>query len=99
MTKQDVINQIIARTGQDALTSRAVLESFFEVIKHQLAAGESIYVRGFGSFVPTHRAAKVGRNISQKTTHLIEAHVFPTFKPSAEFKEQVRAQLIPKASD
>lgn len=92
MTKHDVISQISQRTGQDPLTSRAIVESFFEVVKHRLATGESIYVRGFGSFVPTPRAAKIARNIHQNTAHAIEAHVFPTFKASAEFKEQVRTQ-------
>lgn len=92
MTKQDVISQISQHTGQDPLTIRAIVESFFEVIKHQLAAGESIYVRGFGSFVPVQRAAKLARNIAQNTTHPIAAHVTPGFKPSAEFKEQVRAR-------
>ena len=98
MTKQDVIQQISQRTGQDPPTSRAVIESFFEVVKQQLAAGESIYVRGFGSFVPKQRAAKVARNISQQTAHMVEAQVVPVFKPSAEFKEQVRAQLPPAKS-
>lgn len=94
MTKQNVIDQICQRTGQDFLTSRTVVESFFEVVKHQLAAGESIYVRGFGIFVPVQRAPKMARNIKQNTSHPIEAHVLPVFKPSAEFKEQVRARPV-----
>lgn len=94
MTKQDVIDQIVQRTGQDTLTSRSILESFFEVVKHQLTAGESIHVRGFGSFTPVHRAAKMARDIGQNTSHPIEAHVVPVFKPSAEFKEQVRARPV-----
>jgi DNA-binding protein HU-beta len=99
MTKQDVIQQIGQRTGQDSLTSRAILESFFEVVKHQVAAGGSIRVRGFGSFMPVQRGAKVARNISQKTALCIEAHVIPVFKPSAEFNQQVRLQPITKVTD
>lgn len=95
MTKQDVLKQIGQRTGLDPLTSRAVIEGFFEVVKRSLAAGEPIYVRGFGSFSPVQRAAKVARNISQNTALPIEAYVIPVFKPSSEFKEQVRAQLPP----
>lgn len=94
MTKQDVIGQIYQRTGQDPLISRTVLEAFFRVVKQELSAGESIYVRGFGSFVPAQRAAKVGRNIGQKTSHPIAAHILPVFNPSAEFKEQVRARPV-----
>lgn len=64
MTKQDVIEQIGQRTGQGPLISRMVLEAFLGVVKQQLSTGESIYIRGFGSFVPVQRAVKLARNIS-----------------------------------
>lgn len=92
MTKQDVFNQVSERTGIDGLTSRFVIESFFEVIKESLTAGEPIYIRTFGSFILKGRAQKVGRNISQNTALTIAAHTIPAFKPSLEFTNQVRGQ-------
>ncbi|MBC3789142.1 HU family DNA-binding protein [Spirosoma utsteinense] len=95
MTKQDVINQVSAKTGLDSLTSRSVIESFFEVVKEALIDGEPIYVRTFGSFILKQRASKIARNISQNTAVKIAAHTIPSFKPSREFTDQVRAQEIP----
>lgn len=95
MTKQDVVNQVRERTGIDPETSRSVIESFFEVVKEGLTNGEPIYIRTFGSFILKQRASKVGRNISQNTAVQIAAHVIPSFKPSREFVEQVRAQEVP----
>lgn len=95
MTKQDVVNQVSKRTGLDPLTSRSVLECFFEVVKDALTEGEPIYVRQFGSFTLKQRAAKIARNISQNTAVRISAHVIPSFKPSQDFTEQVRAQEMP----
>ena len=95
MTKQDVINQVSDKTGLDTLTSRFIIESFFEVVKDALTEGEPIYIRTFGSFILKHRASKIGRNISQNTAVKIAAHVVPSFKPSPEFIDQVRAQEIP----
>jgi DNA-binding protein HU-beta len=92
MTKQDVFDQVSERTGIDGLTSRFVIESFFEVVKESLIKGEPIYVRTFGSFILKERAPKVARNISQNTALTIAAHVVPAFKPSLEFTTQVRGQ-------
>jgi DNA-binding protein HU-beta len=94
MTKQDVINQVSQQTGLDPLTSRSVIESFFEVIKDALIAGKPIYIRTFGSFIVKQRAAKLARNISQNTAVRIAAHVSPSFKASREFADQVRAREV-----
>ena len=59
--------------------------SFFE-----MADGENIYVRGFGSFVNKRRAPKVGRNISKNTAIMIEEHYIPSFKPSKTFVSLVK---------
>ncbi|MBC3795200.1 HU family DNA-binding protein [Spirosoma utsteinense] len=92
MTKQDVINQVSEKTGLDSLTSRSIIESFFEVVTDALIEGNPIYIRTFGSFILKQRASKVGRNISQNTAVTIAAHVVPSFKPSLDFTNQVRAQ-------
>ena len=94
MTKQDVINQVSEQTGLDSLTSRSIIESFFEVVKDALTEGEPIYIRTFGSFMLKQRAAKLARNISQNTTVMVAAHVIPCFKASREFADQVRAQEV-----
>jgi DNA-binding protein HU-beta len=90
MTKQELIHQISQQTGIDSTTSRSIVEAFFEVVKESLTKGESIYVRGFGTFQPKQRAAKVGRNIGQNTALSVAAHVVPFFKPSREFSDQIK---------
>ncbi len=95
MTKQDVFRQISEKTGLDSLTSRLIVEAFFEVVKESLTESEPIYIRTFGSFILKRRSQKVGRNISQNTAVTIKAHVVPSFKPSLDFTNQVRAQGMP----
>lgn len=94
MTKQDVINQVSDRTGLNQLTSRSVVESFFEVVKDALTEGEPIYIRTFGSFIVKQRASKIARNISQNRAVRIAAYVIPYFKASREFAAQVRTQEV-----
>jgi DNA-binding protein HU-beta len=95
MTKLDVIQQTSKKTGLDPLTSRSVIESFFEVVKDALTEGEPIYIRTFGSFILKHRGPRIARNVSQNTAVRVAAHVIPAFKPSPEFTQQVREQQMP----
>ena len=98
MTKQDVIDQVSKQTGLDALTSRTIIESFFEVVQESLIKGEPIYIRTFGSFQLKQRAAKTARNIGENTAVQVDAHVIPLFKPSREFSDQVRGQEMPAST-
>ena len=91
MTKADIINEIAMATGVQKRDVTVVVESFMETIKNSLLEKkENVYLRGFGSFVIKHRAAKTARNILKNTTMTIEAHDLPSFKPSKSFMEQMK---------
>ena len=91
MTKADIINKIAMNTGLQKKDVAVVVESFMESIKSSLLEDkENVYLRGFGSFVIKHRAAKTARNILQKTTMIIEAHDLPSFKPAKCFVDQMK---------
>ena len=64
MTKADIINKIADNTGLQKKDVAVVVESFMESIKDSLLSNkENVYLRGFGSFIVKHRAAKTARNI------------------------------------
>lgn len=85
MTKADLINELAISTGYDKTTVSIILESMMVSIKDNVANGENVYLRGFGSFITKKRAAKVARNISTNTSIEVPAHNIPYFKPSTEF--------------
>lgn len=91
MTKADIINQISENTGISKKDVAAVVEGVMESIKDSLLnSKENVYLRGFGSFIIKHRAAKTARNISKNTTITIPAHDFPAFKPAKAFIEEMK---------
>ena len=90
MTKADVINEISDKTGIDKADVQASVEAFFTVVKNNMANGENVYVRGFGSFVNKKRAKKIARNISKNTAIVIDEHYIPSFKPSKIFIEKIK---------
>lgn len=91
MTKADIINEISSNTGISKKDVSAVVEGFMESIKNSLLnEKENVYLRGFGSFIIKHRAAKTARNISKNTTITIPAHDYPAFKPAKTFIEDLK---------
>ena len=90
MTKADLINEISIATGFDKKTIGTIVEHMMADIKRNVAEGEFVYLRGFGSFIRKKRAAKVARNITKSTSVRVPAHDVPYFKPSNEFAQEVR---------
>ena len=75
MTKADIINELAENTGLQKREVAIVVENFMEAIKNSLLnKKENVYLRGFGSFIIKHRAAKTARNIQKNTTITIAAH-------------------------
>ena len=91
MTKADIVNDIFIKTGipkKEVLTN---VEAFMDEIRNSLIdKKENVYLRGFGSFIVKHRAEKTARNISKNVTIKIEAHDFPSFKPSKSFANKMK---------
>ena len=92
MTKADIINEIANSTGMQKKEVAVVIESFMSTVKESLLKRkENVYLRGFGSFINKHRAAKTARNILKNTTMTIEAHDLPSFKPAKSFIDEMKA--------
>ncbi len=86
MTKQELVSAAAQQTGVERATVSAVVEASMEQVRNSLTNGESVYLRGFGTFYRKHRAEKKARNISKNTTVVVPAHDVPAFKPSKSFK-------------
>ena len=92
MTKAEIISEVAMATGLSKREVTAVVEAFMDSVKNHLLKKESVFLRGFGSFIIKHRAAKTARNISKNTTITIAAHDLPSFKPAKSLVEQMRGE-------
>lgn len=95
MTKADIINEIVEKTGISRREVLATVEAFMQVVKENMVNNnENIYLRGFGSFNVKKRAEKTARNISKNTTLTIPAHNIPQFKPSKSFLQMMKGEEV-----
>lgn len=93
MTKAEIVNEIVEKTGIEKVAVEATVEAIMETIKKSMTNGENIYLRGFGTFLLKKRAEKIGRNITKNTSVKIPAHMIPAFKPSREFVTAIKAKV------
>src|SRR5580704_6025804 len=62
LIKQDIVHQVIERTGLPRTKAEAAVDTVFEGLKQALTAGERIELRGFGVFSVRARKTGIGRN-------------------------------------
>lgn len=91
MTKADLVDRIANGTGLTKIETEAVVNGFIATVIQALIDGESVELRGFGSFRVQHRAARTARNPRTKEKVEIAERDVPVFKPSKDFREAVNA--------
>lgn len=90
LTKSDLI-ELLAR-DQNHLAHKDVelaVKNLLEKMSGELASGERIEIRGFGSFSLHFRGARMGRNPKSGDAVALRGKYVPHFKPGKELRERV----------
>lgn len=91
--------QLIARLAQRLGISKAeahrLLHAHLERIGHHLAAGDTVVLRGFGTFSVKRTSSHRGRLPDSAKTAIVPGHRRPHFRPSAKLKAEVQATGAP----
>ena len=90
MTKAELVNSIAIASGYDRTTIMKIVEAGMKSIKKTMAAGEGVYLRGFGSFIIKTRKAKVAPNITKNISIDVPEHKVVSFRAAKEFDNLVR---------
>lgn len=93
MTKADIVEQIAAKTGLTKTDTALVVEGVLEALKDALITGNTVEIRGFGTFKIKKRAARRARNPRTGEPVNIPEKFVPTFKPSRELKDAVANEV------
>ena len=94
MTKSDIIKEVAEGTGLTKVEIEAVLEGVILSISDSLRRGERVDIRGFGSFIVKHFAARNARNPATREIVKLQERFIPAFKVSKILKEVVNKSLL-----
>ncbi len=89
MTKSDLIDIVANGTGLTKLETEAVVNGFLKSVVDALSSGESVELRGFGTFRVKERAPRIGRNPKTGKVVEIDTQYVPHVKISREVRKHI----------
>ncbi|MCB2153468.1 HU family DNA-binding protein [bacterium] len=89
MTKAEVANLVMNKTGLARAEAYEAVEIFLDAIKDGLKSGEKVSLVGFGTFLVKSKNARNGRNPRTGEQIFIPEKKVVVFKPGKSFREKV----------
>lgn len=89
MTKEELIGAVADDTGFSRTIVAKVIDETLLNITWALSKGDKVTFAGFGTFAPTLRAARTGRNPHTKEKVAIPSRIMPTFTAGSNLKSAV----------
>jgi integration host factor subunit beta len=89
MTRADLTEEVYRAIGMPLKESDAIVCTIFDSIVRALRSGDTVELRGFGSFHTRQRRARIGRNPKTGAQVEVPPKRIPFFKPSKELRELV----------
>lgn len=92
MNKSQLIEALAEEINLPLREASPIATTIIETMVDALAAGESIEIRGFGSFVVKEYESYVGRNPKTGDSIKVPPKKLPFFKVGKELKEKVNTE-------
>jgi nucleoid DNA-binding protein len=89
VTKAQLIERLATETGLTRLETRAVVDGLTFVISERVAAGESVELRGFGTFRPRELAPRAMPDPRTGKSVDLPRRTVPVFRPADSFRRAV----------
>ena len=89
LTKADIVEHIIGKTGSKKSEAKKMVESFFDIVSTSLENGDNVKLSGFGNFSIREKRERPGRNPKTKEAAIVSARKVVTFRPGAKLSSRV----------
>jgi len=89
LTKSDIVNIVAEGTGLTKVETQAVIDGFLATIGYALQTGDSVTLRGFGTFRTVHRQERTSKNPKTGKEMYVPERTAPVFKASVDLKRLV----------
>ena len=89
MTKKELIEALADETGLQRITCLEAVEGMMKVMANAFATGNSIYLRGLGTFRVRRTKEKVARDISRKRQVIVPPRLTLKFIPGNDLRKRL----------
>ncbi len=91
MNKHDLITSTAEKAGISKAAAKRVVDATTSIIEENLARGEKVALKGFGSFDLRHRPLRRIRNLHNQKMITVPAARIPVFKPGKNLRAMVKS--------
>ena len=92
MNKSELVDQVAGSTGLEKRQAESAVTAMIDAVIAEAKSGNRVSIFGFGTFTPTSRAARVGRNPQTGAPVKIAASKGVRFAPAQAFKTALNAK-------
>lgn len=92
MNKSELAEKLAAELGVSASRGQEIVNAFANIVTQAIVAGDTVQITGFGTFAPSARAARAGRNPATGEALQIAASASVKFTVGAALKAAVNAR-------
>ena len=94
VTKADLMDAVRDEVGVTRQEAAALVEGFIETIAERLAAGETVKISSFGTFMVHDKGPRMGRNPKTGVTAPVSPRRVAVFRPSGILKRRVEKGVV-----
>ena len=98
MNKADLVEAVRGEADLSRAQAEAAVEAVMSSVMSAVSSGERVTVAGFGTFNPSSRAARTGRNPQTGEPVRIAAAKSVRFSPASAFKQTLNPRRAKKAA-
>ena len=92
MNKGELVEKVASLSGLDRRQAENAVNAFTDAVMDATRGGDKVAILGFGTFNPTSRAARTGRNPQTGAPVKIAASKSVRFAPGSQFKSVLNAK-------
>jgi nucleoid DNA-binding protein len=92
VNRTELIERVAGAAGLEKRQAEAAVSAFVDSVINEARAGSKVSIFGFGTFTPTSRAARMGRNPQTGAPVKIAASKGVRFAPAAAFKSSLNSR-------
>jgi DNA-binding protein HU-beta len=92
VNRTELIDKVAEDTGLQMRKADEAVKAFIDTVMDEVRGGSKVSIFGFGTFTPTSRAARTGRNPQTGAPVKIAASKSVRFAPASAFKSSLNSR-------
>ncbi len=97
MNRSELVVSVEQSTGLDRHQAESAVKAVVDAVVNEIKSGEKVQIFGFGTFTPTSRAARIGRNPQTGEPVPIAASTGVRFSPATALKALLNPKPVKKS--